>query len=181
MRISKVTTKTGDQGSTCLATGERVSKHDLIMDVLGGLDELNAWIGHIRSQNTDSALDESCARIQQDLFDLGGEISLQGKKSLLPPGRLEALESEIQEWNGTLPPLQEFVVPGGSELVSRIHIARTVCRRVERSLAGMDVDKTAGTQWLPYLNRLSDWLFVLARFCAHQDNRAEEQWQRDSR
>ncbi len=178
MRLSKITTKTGDHGSSALADGERLPKSHPIFHLLGDLDELNAWIGSIRASADNKPLDEKLEIIQQDLFNLGGEIATKGEYPMLDKGRIEGLENDISNWNKALPPLKEFMLPGGSELLSKIHIARSITRRTERSLCHPDIELEKPQTWGIYLNRLSDWLFVLARFLNKDNAQLEPQWKR---
>lgn len=179
MRLSKISTKTGDKGKTTLAKGRRLEKYDPFFAALGDLDELNAWVGHIRSVCRDKHIDKKLESIQQDIFNLGGEISLKGERSLLGDSRVTELESDVEMWNENLPPLKEFILPGGTELLSRIHIARTVCRRAERKISRLDHSLPRYEIWMPYINRLSDWFFVLARFISQGNNNPETIWNRD--
>lgn len=179
MRLSKISTKKGDKGTTTLAKGGRLKKYDPFFEALGDLDELNAWIGHIRSVCSDKHIDKKLEFIQQDIFDLGGEISLKGEHSLLGESRVTELESDVETWNKKLPPLKEFILPGGSELLSRIQITRTICRRAERKISRLDHSLPHYEKWMPYINRLSDWFFVLARFISLGNNDLETMWNRD--
>ncbi|NQV36670.1 MAG: cob(I)yrinic acid a,c-diamide adenosyltransferase [Candidatus Marinimicrobia bacterium] len=179
MRLSKISTKTGDTGKSALAKGERLDKHDPFFEVLGDLDELNAWVGHIRSSNDVKDIDKKLESIQQDLFNLGGEISLKGEHSLFDEIRTKELESDIENWNEKLPPLKEFILPGGEEILSRMHIARTVCRRSERKISKLDHSLPHYEKWIPYINRLSDWFFVLARYINSQSDQSETMWNRE--
>jgi len=180
MRVSKVTTKTGDQGQTGLGDGKRVSKSDPRMHFLGTVDELNSFIGFLRALNQPE-WDPILEVIQQDLFNLGGEGSLPGSEMvLLKEDRLRELEEEINRLNKSLPPLKEFILPAGDEFTARLHLARTVCRRAERMAVAL---KDAGEEtksWIPYLNRLSDFLFILARYHQRTLGTHETQWKKNS-
>ncbi|RMF08996.1 MAG: cob(I)yrinic acid a,c-diamide adenosyltransferase [Candidatus Neomarinimicrobiota bacterium] len=180
MRISKVTTKKGDQGTTELADGTRRPKSDPLFEGLGTLDELSAVLGWARAAAPTADIRDALEAVQQDLFDLGGEIALGSKPApLLKADRIDQLETEIQSWNSHLPPLQEFLLPGGTEFQGRLHLARAICRRAERRLIPLASDRSPTPLWIPYLNRLSDWLFVAARYFAPPDTR-ETQWRRGS-
>ena len=179
MRISKVTTKSGDRGKTSLGNGERVSKSHLIINLLGDIDELNSQIGSAISSCKSSLISSELQSIQQDLFNLGGEISIFNSGTILiSDDKVKFLEERIEDLNQTLKPLKEFIMPGGDEFCSRIHLARAVCRRAERScVAVLDLVEEKNI-WLPYLNRLSDYLFVLARYVSSERGSEEILWKR---
>ena len=179
MRISKVTTKSGDKGNTSLGNGERVSKSHLLINLLGDIDELNSQLGSAISSCKSELISSELESIQQDLFNLGGEISIINSGTILINNdKVEFLEERIDELNQTLKPLKEFIMPGGNEFCSRVHLARAVCRRAERScVAILDLVKEKNI-WLPYLNRLSDYLFVLARYVSSQRGSEEILWKR---
>ena len=178
-RISRVTTRTGDTGDTGLADGSRVPKHHPLIEALGDLDELNSWIGILRADGMHPDEDATAEMIQHRLFDLGG--SLAGGKPASVLTAAEALDTAVKRLNDTLPPLQEFVLPGGSKRASRAHVARTVARRAERrvveALTVGDAPDIPGV--LPFLNRLSDWLFVLARRINRDVGKDEPVWRHD--
>ena len=176
MRISKVTTKTGDKGQTELSNGQRVSKSHLRIKTMGSIDHLNSIIGWVVSV-TVSNVKRDLKSIQQDLFNIGGELSMPDSKlDLLKNSRIIWLESEIERLNSDLPPLKEFILPGGTELSSRIHIARTECRNVERGLVSLGTEVELYHNHLVYLNRLSDYLFVLARSIQSGAREPEDHW-----
>ena len=176
MRISKVTTKTGDKGQTELSNGQRVSKSHLRIKTMGSIDHLNSIIGWVVSV-TVSNVKRDLKSIQQDLFNIGGELSMPDSKlDLLKNSRIIWLESEIERLNSDLPPLKEFILPGGTELSSRIHIARTECRNVERDLVSLGTEVKLDHNHLVYLNRLSDYLFVLARNIQSGASEPEDHW-----
>jgi cob(I)alamin adenosyltransferase len=179
MRISKVTTKLGDKGNTSLGNGDRVSKSHSLIKLLGDIDELNSQLGSSISASKSDLISSELLSIQQDLFNLGGEISIINSGTILINGdRLDFLEERIDELNQTLKPLKEFIMPGGDEFCSRIHLARAVCRRAERSCVEiLDLVKEKNI-WLPYLNRLSDYLFVLARYVSSEKGSEEILWKR---
>jgi cob(I)alamin adenosyltransferase len=195
-RLSKIYTKTGDDGSTGMADGSRVSKADLLFEVMGDIDELNSQIGLVRSyyqlENSAAANPELTAHmaqldapdfgqvlqiIQHLLFNLGGELAMPEY-----PGVSEAhtrwLEQQIDAMNTHLPPLKDFILPTGSVLVSQLHIARCVCRRAERHGVALRQDNPAAIRAtaLAFVNRLSDWLFVASRFCCAPTQRQEVLW-----
>src|SRR4051812_13208762 len=132
-RLSKITTRTGDAGQTGLGDGSRVAKDDARVHTLGEIDELNCAIGLVLAEDVPEAMRDALELVQHDLFDLGGELSIPGH-ALLKPARVAALEALTEGWNGALPPLKEFILPGGSRAAAAAHLARTVCRRAERSL-----------------------------------------------
>ena len=180
MRISRVTTKSGDKGNTSLGNGDRVSKSHPYVVLLGDIDELNCYIGNAITVCKDQEILADIQSIQQDLFNLGGEVSLPNSGTILiDKTRLDFLEERIDSLNKSLKPLEEFVLPGGHEFCSRIHIARSVCRRAERSCVAI-IDLISETNiWLPYLNRLSDYFFVLARFISSEQGSEEILWDRE--
>lgn len=190
MRLSKIYTKTGDQGGTTLASGERISKTAQRIEAYGTVDELNAFVGmlrdHIRFDSVlkDHWLSASLGRIQNELFDLGGELATpqrvleKSKQKLLDGDDIKLLEDEIDKCNESLKPLANFVLPGGHICNSASHLARTVCRRAEREvirLRSEEAEVRVETQI--YLNRLSDWLFVAGRAISHALDIDEVLWQ----
>ena len=177
MRITKVTTKTGDKGETSLGTGERVRKDHPRVNALGDLDYLNSVIGWTISSFSDNQIGRELKKIQQDIFNISGDISLPGSESvLLNKERIKDIEDQIDIITNKLPPLKEFILPGGSELISRLHIARTSCRNAERSLISMYGNDNLNQLHAKYMNRLSDYLFLLARLVKHNEGSKEEHW-----
>ncbi|UNM06776.1 MAG: cob(I)yrinic acid a,c-diamide adenosyltransferase [Holosporaceae bacterium] len=159
-------TKGGDKGKTSLGTGERVLKNTTRIDAIGHVDELNAWMGVcILYCPKDHA--EDLRRIQHDLFDLGGDLCMpeqsQKKKLKILSSQVTWLEKEIDEQNKSLPPLSSFILPGGTSVSSYLHLARTVARRAERSVIALSQETKINEEAIMYLNRLSDYLFVLCR------------------
>lgn len=178
-RLSKIYTRTGDKGETGLGTNDRVSKADLRIEAIGTLDELNSSIGLVRAYLTDDdALQPIFARIQHDLFDLGGELAMPGFE-LLRPEPIAELEQHIDQFNEQLPPLKDFILPGGDKVTAHMHMARTICRRGERVLVAMAGDGNEHSIAMQYLNRLSDLLFVLGRVTGRREGGQEILW--DSR
>ncbi|WP_299157427.1 cob(I)yrinic acid a,c-diamide adenosyltransferase [uncultured Tenacibaculum sp.] len=181
----KIYTKTGDKGSTSLFGGTRVPKHHLRIESYGTVDELNSYIGLIRDQNIDSLIKKTLSKIQSDLFTLGAMLATPPEKETLKSGKerlniykitddsIQFLEDEIDLMNKTLPQMTHFILPGGHQTVSFCHIARCVCRRAERLSVALNEDEPINSNVLMYLNRLSDYLFVLARKLT-QDLKAEE-------
>ena len=172
--LNRIYTRTGDDGTTGLATGERRPKHDLRIDAYGTVDELNACVGLARLHTGgDPEVDGMLGRIQNDLFDLGADLATPdgGQKLSYEPLRIvdsqvERLERELDSLNEHIPPLRSFVLPGGSPAAANLHLARTVCRRAERltvELSGKDGEPVSAPA-IKFLNRLSDFLFVAARY-----------------
>ncbi|MGD0149806.1 MAG: cob(I)yrinic acid a,c-diamide adenosyltransferase [Xanthobacteraceae bacterium] len=174
VKLNKIYTRTGDDGTTGLGSGERRKKYDLRVAAYGTLDEANAAIGIARLHTAgDGSLDASLSRIQNDLFDVGADLCTPGKgrgpdgaRLTVTPAQVDWLESEIDRLNDELAPLKSFVLPGGSPAAASLHLARTVCRRAERMIAELK-DKpgeSVGAEVLQYVNRLSDFLFVASRY-----------------
>ena len=178
-RISKVVTRTGDKGQTGLGDGSRVSKSHSLIYLLGEIDELNSQLGYaITSCGKDSIILE-LQSIQQDLFNMGGEVSMpETEMNLLEENRVTFLEERISNMNDKLPQLKEFILPGGDDLCSRVHIARSICRRSESDLVMLNNEEQISPEILQYINRLSDYLFVLARLISRSSDGKEIQWKR---
>jgi cob(I)alamin adenosyltransferase len=176
--LNKIYTRTGDDGTTALGTSERRKKYDLRIAAYGTLDETNAVIGIARLHTSaDAALDAALARIQNDLFDAGADLATPGKGKGPGGARLTVtaaqviwLESEIDRLNAGIAPLRSFVLPGGSVVAAYLHLARTICRRAERLIAELQdrPDESVTPEVLKYVNRLSDFLFVAARYANDQ-------------
>ena len=180
MRITKVTTKTGDKGMTRLGTNEIVSKSSFEIHVLGDLDELSSVLGMVKVSGQSEELKSNIENIQNDLFNLGGEVSLENSGGeLLKRNSIDILEKEIKNINAKLPPLKEFLLPGENGISSKIHLARSVCRRAERSIVTLMEKKSYRNIWIQYLNRLSDYLFVLARQSGIGEGQSEKMWTRE--
>ena len=177
-RLSKITTRTGDAGTTGLGDGSRVSKAHARIAAMGDVDELNSHLGVLLALGVPAELNiaQLLAQIQHDLLDLGGELSIPGY-TLLKPERVAALDAWLEEANATLPRLQEFILPGGTLPAAQAHICRTVCRRAERSVVAMEEPVSDTVR--QYLNRLSDAMFVLARVLNRSQGGAEHQWERE--
>ena len=176
-RLSKIYTRTGDAGTTGLGDGERASKTSERVDAMGDVDELNSLIGVLLSDGLGPELHDTLLAVQHDLFDLGGEISIPGS-ALLPSTAVARLEDAIDHCNEKLPPLKEFILPGGSPTAAHCHLARTVCRRAERAVVALANAETVNDALLEYINRLSDLLFVVARTLARQNGGEEILWDR---
>jgi cob(I)alamin adenosyltransferase len=179
--LNKIYTRTGDDGSTALGNGERRKKYDLRVAAYGALDEANAAIGIARLHTgDDAALDAALAHIQNDLFDVGADLTTPGKgkgpggaRLTVTESQVRWLESEIDRLNADLSPLRSFVLPGGSAAAAYLHLARTICRRAERDIAALK-DKpgeSVGDEVLQYVNRLSDFLFVASRHANQKGSR----------
>ncbi|SAL64594.1 ATP--cobalamin adenosyltransferase [Caballeronia arvi] len=176
-RLSKIATRTGDDGTTGLGDGGRVSKDDARIAAIGDVDELNSCIGVLLCEPMPSDIRSALTQIQNDLFDLGGELSIPGH-SMIAESHLARLDSWLAEYNATLPPLKEFILPGGSRAAALAHVARTVCRRAERAVVALGRSDAAGVNEAPrrYLNRLSDLLFVFARVLNRADGGEDVLW-----
>lgn len=178
-RLSKIITRTGDTGTTGLGDGSRLPKDSPRIEAIGTVDELNSAIGVLRALPTlQPAVSQLLLRIQHDLFDLGGELAVPGYNALTE-AHVAGLEAMVEELNATLPPLKEFILPGGSEAAARCHMARTIARRAERRCWTLAHAESAHAVGLIYLNRLSDLLFVLARSLARQEGGTEVLWNRN--
>jgi cob(I)alamin adenosyltransferase len=193
MRIHKVYTRTGDQGMTDLVGGERVAKDSLRIESYGTVDELQSVLGMLRAALSESMeaghLPEVCReivghihRVQQDLFDLGSTLSTPPQhagrvKNPITPERIAWLEETMDRWNEELPPLRSFVLSGGGRFSALAHVARTVCRRCERVVLRLAREEEVPPEPLRYLNRLSDFLFVLARHLARTFGEDEPLWE----
>jgi cob(I)alamin adenosyltransferase len=178
----KIYTKTGDSGETALFGGQRVAKDALRIDAYGTVDELNAFLGLAVRHCTSPDIRSRLQRVQGELFQVGADLAtpLDAKTSYITrlddqPAR--RLEEEIDEWQELLPPLTSFILPGGSQPGAELHIARTICRRAERRTVSLARAEAINEQVIIYLNRLSDWLFVLARLVNHRQNTPETPWQ----
>ena len=178
-RLSRIYTRTGDKGETGLGDGSRVGKDSARIEALGSVDELNSHIGLLLAESVPADVRICLARVQHDLFDLGGELSIPGHV-MLDESRIAALERELDRYNAPLPALKEFILPGGSRAASQAHVARTVCRRAERSLVRLQREGTLSATGLRYLNRLSDLLFVLARTLNQAAGAPDVLWERTS-
>lgn len=162
-RLSKIYTRTGDAGTTGLGDGSRTGKDAPRVAAMGDVDELNCLLGVLLCEALPDDVSRLLTEIQHDLFDLGGELCIPGS-NLLAPKATEALETAIDHYNGELAPLKEFILPGGCRSAALAHQARTVCRRAERSVVALSRDEAVSDAARSYLNRLSDLLFVLARW-----------------
>jgi cob(I)alamin adenosyltransferase len=195
-RLSTIATRTGDDGTTGLGDGSRVAKDSARVAAMGDVDELNSTLGLLRCEPLPAAIDRLLNQIQNDLFDLGGELSIPGF-ALLAEERVLALDQALADYNAELPRLEEFILPGGSRSASVAHVARTICRRAERTVISLasqtPLAKDSATSAAPadpaspavrplaqqYLNRLSDLLFVLARTLNRVEGGNDVLWSRE--
>jgi cob(I)alamin adenosyltransferase len=177
-RLTKIYTRKGDDGSTGLATGERIGKDSLLMKAQGDVDELNSSIACIRSTQHNKQVEDLLVAIQHHLFNIGGELSAPQCK-LTNKSDIDWLERWIDFFNEDLPPLEEFILPGSDTAVAHCHVARTVCRRAERSVVEWSRNNVIRIELIQYINRLSDLLFVLSRVLESNQNCAPSYWNKD--
>ena len=179
-RLSKIYTKTGDDGTTGLGDGTRVPKDSARVSAYGTVDELNSAIGIVLAQEIPAPVRETLTQVQHDLFDLGGELCIPGM-AMIHDADVERLETTLDGFNADLPMLKEFILPGGGMAAACCHVARTVCRRAEREVVALARTETVRPEAVRYLNRLSDLLFVLARVLARASGHGEVLWQHERR
>ena len=185
VKLNKIYTRTGDDGTTGLVDGSRLPKHDARMEAIGAVDEANSAVGLAAVAWAQSAFAEPLHRIQNDLFDLGADLATPAAEDddfapsemvlRIVSAQVEWLEKAIDAANARLEPLTSFVLPGGNEVAARLHLARAAVRRAERAMTAMASQSLTNPQALAYINRLSDYLFVLARV-ANDDGRADVKW-----
>lgn len=183
-RLSRIVTRTGDDGTTGLATGTRLAKSSVRIAALGDVDELNSALGVLLAEALPDDVRDALSGAQHDLFDLGGELSLPGH-SLISTAQLTRIEGLVTHFNAGLTPLKEFVLPGGTRAAALAHVARTVCRRAERTLVALANESIASDKndgdaaplLVQYLNRLSDLLFVIARSLNKTGGSGDVLWQ----
>lgn len=177
-RLSKIYTRTGDQGTTGLGDGTRVSKEHPRVEAYGTVDETNSFIGVILAvAGIPDPVRRCLIEVQHDLFDLGGELCIPSHRAITAE-YVARLERQLDEFNENLPPLKEFILPGGGPATAAAHVARTVCRRAERCTWALARTETVSAESLRYLNRLSDLLFVIARVLARHEHGSETIWDR---
>jgi len=174
-RLSKIYTRTGDKGTTGLGDGSRVNKDSVRVEAFGTVDELNSAVGLVLAAEIPHRVRACLTRTQHELFDLGGELCMPGY-TLVPDSYVEGLEKELDTFNEDLPPLKDFILPGGSEAAARCHLARTIARRAERRVISLSHIEAVNEASIRYLNRLSDLLFVIARVLARGDGGSEVIW-----
>lgn len=178
-RLSKIYTRSGDKGTTALSDGSRVAKHSKRTNAIGDVDELNAFIGLLRAAfKENDPLQELLGSIQHRLFNVGAMLATPGGKPLIQAAHTTELEQILDKMNASLPPLTEFILPAGSEAVARAHVARTVCRRAERTVTLLAASEPVDAELCHYMNRLSDLLFVLSRNIATRADEHEVLWQK---
>ena len=175
-RLSKIYTRTGDDGTTGLADGARIAKNSLRVEAMGTMDELNAQTGILmETLSEDDPMRPVLQRVQHHLFDVGGEFAIPGSR-IVDERHIDWLESTLDEWNHDLPPLKNFILPGGSMATAQCHMARAICRRAERVTVAMGHEESINPEARQYLNRLSDLLFVACRVLARREGAVEVLW-----
>ena len=175
-RLSKIYTRTGDKGTTAIAEGQRVDKDSARIEAIGDVDELNSQLGTVLAEHIPEAVNNCLTRVQNDLFDLGGELAMPGHDAITE-AYVTRLENELDCFNEQLPMLKEFILPAGGKATSACHVARSVCRRAERRMVSLNRIEPLNPRGLAYINRLSDLLFVIARILARHENGTEVLWQ----
>lgn len=180
MRLSKITTRTGDDGTTGLADGSRLSKNSPRIDAIGEIDELNSQIGAVLAEPLPADVRNCLVAAQHALFDLGGELCLP-QRTAITDEKVAQLEALTEAFNADLPPLKEFILPGGCRAAAQCHLARAVCRRAERACVCLSQLETLSPALLKYLNRLSDLLFVLCRVINRSNGQPDTFWQSGTR
>ncbi|WP_426194416.1 cob(I)yrinic acid a,c-diamide adenosyltransferase [Massilia sp. DWR3-1-1] len=177
-RLSKIATRTGDNGTTGLGDGSRTQKDSARITSLGDVDELNSFVGLLLCEPMPDDLREELVSIQHDLFDLGGELCIPGYQ-MITEAHVERLDALLAKYNATLPVLQEFILPAGSRAASIAHVCRTVCRRAERAIVTLGHTETINDHPRQYVNRLSDLMFVLARVLNRFAGGSDVLWQHE--
>ncbi|MGI4848809.1 MAG: cob(I)yrinic acid a,c-diamide adenosyltransferase [Janthinobacterium lividum] len=177
-RLSTIATRTGDDGTTGLGDGSRTFKDGLRIAAIGDVDELNTHLGVLLCETLPERLRDELLSIQHDLFDLGGELCIPGYV-MISDEQVARLDFLLADYNAALPPLKDFILPGGSRAAAQAHVCRTVCRRAERSLVALGREEALNTAPRLYMNRLSDLLFVLARVLNVHAGMADVLWQKD--
>jgi len=176
-RLSKIVTRTGDAGETGLGDGSRVAKDAPRIEAIGAVDELNSVLGVLLAEVVPEAIAKCLTDVQHDLFDLGGELSIPGFAAVTQ-AHVTRIEEAVETFNADLAPLKEFILPGGTRAAALAHVARTVCRRAERSVITLAAGEAVSQPSRIYLNRLSDLLFVLARALNRADGQPDVLWQK---
>ena len=175
-RLSKIYTRTGDDGSTGLGDGSRIAKDSLRVEAMGAVDELNSALGVLLCNPLEETLQSALVDIQHTLFDMGGELCIPGA-SMIGADRVTVLEQQLDALNADLPPLKEFILPGGCSAAAACHLARAICRRSERRVHSLSRAEAVNPDVIKYLNRLSDLLFVMARHLNKAAGRPDVLWQ----
>jgi cob(I)alamin adenosyltransferase len=177
-RLSKIATRTGDNGTTGLGDGSRIDKDSLRVHAMGDVDELNSHIGLLLCEELPAALREQLSSIQHDLFDMGGELCIPGY-TMITEAHVARLDALLDKYNANLPPLKDFILPAGSRAASQAHVCRTVCRRAERAIVGLGKVDKINDNPRRYMNRLSDLLFVLSRVLNRYAGGSDVLWEKD--
>jgi cob(I)alamin adenosyltransferase len=177
-RLSKIATRTGDNGSTGLGDGSRTGKDSLRIAAIGDIDELNSHLGLLLCEDLPAALRDELLSIQHDLFDLGGELCIPGYQ-LVKETQVARLDTLLEKYNADLPPLKDFILPGGSRAAAQAHVCRTICRRAERALVALGKAETIHDYPRQFVNRLSDLLFVLSRVLNRYAGAGDVLWEKD--
>lgn len=177
-RLSRIYTRTGDEGTTALSNGARIDKDSPRIEAMGDVDEVNSAIGMVLAYDLRESLRNCLTEVQHKLFDLGGELSMPGYETIRAED-VAAIEQDIDSFNADLPKLKEFILPGGGEAAAACHLARTICRRAERRMVTLSRQEDINSQGRIYLNRLSDLLFVVCRILARDEGGAEVLWRHD--
>ncbi|NEX61453.1 cob(I)yrinic acid a,c-diamide adenosyltransferase [Noviherbaspirillum galbum] len=177
-RLSKIATRTGDNGTTGLGDGSRVSKDSLRVHAMGDVDELNSHLGLLLCEDLPQALREELVSIQHDLFDLGGELCIPGY-TLITDEHVARLDALLAKYNADLPPLKDFILPAGSRGAALAHVCRTICRRAERAIVTLGNSETLNANPRQYMNRLSDLMFVLSRVLNRFAGGSDVLWEKD--
>ncbi|MBC7500159.1 MAG: cob(I)yrinic acid a,c-diamide adenosyltransferase [Herminiimonas sp.] len=177
-RLSKIATRTGDNGTTGLGDGSRVSKDSLRVHAMGDVDELNSHVGVLLCESLPEALRAELMSIQHDLFDMGGELCIPGY-TMITEVQVTRLDALLEKYNADLPALKDFILPGGSRGAAIAHVCRTVCRRAERAIVTLGQAETINDMPRQYMNRLSDLLFVLSRVLNRFDGGSDVLWEKD--
>jgi len=177
-RLTKIATRTGDAGETGLGDGTRVSKDSVRIQALGDVDELNSALGMVLAEEIPDAMRAALQAAQQELFDVGGELSIPGHQ-MVGDAQVARLDALLEEWNANLAPLKEFILPGGSRAAAAAHLARAICRRAERSVVALGRAEPVSANARRYLNRLSDLLFVAGRALNRHAGRGDVLWRHE--
>ncbi len=177
-RLSKIATRTGDNGTTGLGDGSRTEKDSLRIHALGDVDELNSHIGLLLCEPLPVVLHEELISIQHDLFDMGGELCIPGYQ-MITEAQVTRLDGWLEKYNADLPPLKDFILPAGARSAALAHVCRTICRRAERAIVSLGRHETINEAPRQYMNRLSDLMFVLARVLNRFEGGSDVLWQKD--
>lgn len=177
-RLSKIATRTGDKGTTGLGDGSRIAKDALRVHAMGDVDELNSQIGVLLCEDIPGQMNHELISIQHDLFDMGGELCIPGY-TMITDAQVARLDALLEKYNADLPPLKDFILPGGSRAAAVANVCRTVCRRAERSIVSVGNVESINDAPRQYMNRLSDLLFVLARVLNRYAGGSDVLWEKD--